>query len=130
MSIFSLIGNYFLWHYSTAFINMFRIWGDFFWFVYHFFSIPVLVHTLFSPWKKIHEERESVGFNVQDIFSALVVNTIMRIIGFFFRVILIAVGMFSVVFVFVAGVVVFAVWVLAPVLILVSLISGINFLFK
>jgi len=88
------------------------------------------VHTLFSPWKKIHEERESVGFNVQDIFSALVVNTIMRIIGFFFRVILIAVGMFSVVFVFVAGVVVFAVWVLAPVLILVSLISGINFLFK
>ena len=78
----------------------------------------------------MHEERESAGFSIQDIFSILVVNTIMRIIGFFFRVVLIAIGVISIIFVFLAGIVVFIIWILAPVLILLSFISGISFLFK
>lgn len=130
MSILRLIGNYFLWHYGYAFIGMFRIWSNFFWFFYHFFSIPVLIRTLFSPWKKMREERESAGFSIQGIFSILVVNTIMRIIGFLFRVVLIAIGIISIIFVFFAGVIVFIVWILAPVLMLLSFVSGIIFLFK
>lgn len=78
----------------------------------------------------MREERESIGFSMQDILSALVVNIIMRIIGFFFRVVLIAVGITSIIFVFFAGIIFLVVWILAPVLIMLSLISGITFLFK
>ncbi len=130
MSIFRLIGNYFLWHYSIAFVRMFHIFGNLFWFLYHFFSIPVLFRTLFSPWKKIHEQRESDGFNLKDILSALIINTMMRIVGFFFRVILITISVISIIFLFLLSVFFFLFWVFAPMLILLSFVSGIIFLFK
>ncbi len=130
MSIFSLIKDYFLWHYGAAFPEMFRVLGNFFWFLYHFFSMPVLFRTLFSPWKKIHEERESAGFNLKDILSALIINIMMRIVGFFFRVVLITIGVMSIIFLFIFSISLFIFWVFAPILILLSLILGIIFLFK
>ncbi len=130
MSIFSLIGNYFLWHYSKAFVSLFRVWSNFVWFLYHFFSIPVLFRTLFSPWKKIHEEKQHAGFNLQDFLSVLIINTIMRIIGFFFRVVLIFIGALCIFTIFLALIVSLVVWLFAPVLIVLTFIAGIIFLFK
>lgn len=129
MPIVQLVGHYFLWHYSAAIINLFRVWKNMLWFCFHFFSVPLLTRTLFSPWKRISEEK-SPGFDLQEIMEVLVVNVMMRIVGFFLRSILIVVGLCATAIVFVLGLVIAAIWILAPLLVFVAFVYGIVFLFK
>ena len=124
------MGSYLIWHYSAAFSGILRVWSNFLWFFYHFFSIPILFTTLFSPWKKIHEEKSVAGFSLQEAASTFIVNTLMRVVGFFFRVALISFGLVSIFIVGLLGVIVFILWIIAPVLVIALFITGIIFLFK
>ena len=123
MRIISLSLYYFSWHYSHAFRNIFGVWSNFLWFVYHFFSVPILFATLFAPWKRMQEERDRV-FDLERIASAIVVNVVMRIVGFFVRSIFIIIGMVALVTVVVFGVVFYIFWVLAPFIVVIVLIAG------
>lgn len=127
MTSINLIIRYFLWHYTKAFVDFFHIWRDFFWFCLRFFSIPTMLRTLFSPWKRISEERSG---GIEGFFTSLVVNSIMRIIGFFMRSMLIVIGCLSLVAVFVFGVTALVIWIFAPLIILVTFVKGIIMLFK
>jgi hypothetical protein len=86
-----------------------------------------MLRTLFAPWKRISEERSG---GIQGFFASLIINMIMRVIGFFMRVVLIALGSLSLVVVFILGVGAFIVWVFAPVVILVTFVEGLVMLFK
>jgi hypothetical protein len=86
-----------------------------------------MVHTLFSPWKRMSEEK---GRGIEGFFSSLIVNTIMRIIGFFMRSVLIIIGILSLVVVFILGIAALMVWIFAPVIILVTFVKGIALLFS
>ena len=84
MRILSLAPAYLRWHYTSAFRSIVLIWIDLLWFVYHFFSVPTVVRTFLSPWKRLGEETRS-GFHPQEFFEALVTNTMMRIVGIIIR---------------------------------------------
>ena len=113
MNALKLIPKYSLWHYSTAIVDMFRIDGNIFWFLWHFFSVPDTLRTFFSPWERMGE-RYKKTLDIESLASTFIVNTLMRIVGIIMRTILL---FFALVFFFIAFVVViftFFLWILMP----------------
>ncbi len=119
MNAIKLVPIYLRWHYSTAFVDLIRLDGNIFWFLWHFFSVPDTFRTFFSPWERM-SDRYKKGFDIEELASTLIANTLMRIVGMFMRTILL---FFALVCFFVAFVVVlvcFFLWIFLPV-ILISL---------
>lgn len=125
----SFVFSYFKWHYTRGFVDLYGLIRNFMWFVYHFFSIPVLTHTLFSPWER-QGERYKKGFDVEGFFETFVINIIMRIVGFLLRSFVILTGILTLVVVFLLGIVALTIWPLIPVIIVVLFLSGLRLLIK
>ena len=123
MDIIKFLPNYFLWHYTKAFRNIWGIWTNFLWFTYNFFSLPILVRTLFLPWQRLDEEYKK-GFDVKEFSETLVVNSLMRIVGIFMRLTVILVGSLALVSVAFLGIGAFLLWVLLPLVIIFLLAEG------
>ncbi len=124
MSFLAILPSYIFWHYTAAFGDIVRVWTNFLWFFYNFFSIPLLLKTFFAPWKRI-QEGKGEGFNLENIAEAVVTNTIMRVVGAVVRFVMLLFGSFSVLIVFWLGATFFLVWALWPLLIVASLFNGI-----
>lgn len=109
--------GYFLWHYTRALRAYTKIWFTWLWFINRLFSIPLLVRTLFSPWKRITED-EPTGFDIERFFENVAVNVMSRLVGAFVRIPLIILGLafwLSAVFIGIGGLVL---WLVAPVALL------------
>ena len=123
-----LFVDYLLWHYGVAFRNMMLVWGNLFWFVLHFFSIPTLLRTLFSPWKRITEKYQKKG--LEDFASAVLVNIMTRIVGAIIRIIVIVFGLAVLLLLFGVMLLFLIVWILAPLVTVGSVLIGLLFLFR
>ncbi len=126
MGLFIVFGDYIHWHYSRAFSDIFHIWRNVTYFVFNFFSIPLLLRTLFSPWKRIEATRETQGLDIGDFISTKIVNTIMRLIGALMRGSLIVVGLFFVGLSVVFGLLFFVLWTLLPFVVVVFTGAGLK----
>ena len=126
MNPVAIFTGYLTWHYSKAFLDLSVVWRNLFWFVIHFFSIPTLIKTFFSPWKRIHEDYQKRSLEV--FFQSLVVNIVTRILGAIIRfsVILLGILAFFMLFVSFVGFIIF--WVVAPVAPVVFILAGIALL--
>ncbi len=119
-----LAWHYFAWHYTRGLRDFLRIWGNVQWFVWHFFSVGLLLSTLFMPFRRIRDERRKKGFDVGAFAESVVVNVLMRIVGFFVRSVLILAGLVVSVFVLLMGVTLFVSWLFAPALYLLMMVTG------
>ncbi|OHA26237.1 MAG: hypothetical protein A3C06_04585 [Candidatus Taylorbacteria bacterium RIFCSPHIGHO2_02_FULL_46_13] len=126
MSYFLIIPSYVYWHYTEALRDIARVWTNFLWFLYNFFSVSLLTRTLFAPWQRISEKRTRTGLHMEDIAEVVVTNTIMRAVGALLRFILIVVGVLSVLIAFWAGLLFYVLWILLPALIPVSFFYGLS----
>lgn len=126
MHVFLALPYYLAWHYTTALTDMKNIWKNFFTFIFNFFSITLLIKTLFSPW---HRMAESYG-KIEDFFGNLMVNTIMRMVGAIVRLMFIVVGIFSLLLCTILGLVIFAFWLILPFLLIYTLLEGVYLLTK
>jgi len=125
-----LIAPYYIqWHYSKALLGVSNITGNFVWFLWHFFSVGVLLQTFFDPWQRIHEERKR-GLDIEGWLSTFLINIVMRGVGMLIRLIFILLGIVSMAFVAVSGVVVFLAWLVLPVLIIVGIIFSFILMFR
>lgn len=124
MKIATLVPYYFVWHYTLALKNLIKIWGNFVWFVYNYFSFKVLLRTLFSPYKRL-TERYHGGLDIEQLMESIVVNALMRLIGFSIRIVVLLIGAIGVVLTFVAGTIFLAIWFLLPFVLLFMFIAGI-----
>ena len=127
MNSILIFTGYLSWHYGRAFSDILVVWTNFFWFFLHFFSIPLLVRTLFSPWKRLHENYRQ-GFHPEDFFQALIVNIIMRIVGAIIRVIIIVIGILTLLTVTILGVIFLLFWTIAPAGVVIFMLAGITLL--
>jgi hypothetical protein len=118
------MSHYLVWHYSGGVRSFLTVWKDFLWFAYNFFSIPLLFRTFLSPFQRLGEEYKRT-LDVGAIFSTLVTNIIMRFVGAIARGFVILIGIMSIMFVLVAGVVLFIAWLFLPFLIFSLVILGI-----
>ncbi len=123
----TLIGAYVSWHYSQALRDLSRNIANIIWFLYHFFSIPILLATFFSPFQRL-DESYGKGLDLERFASVFVVNTLMRIVGMVARTAFIAAGVVSIAIAAVGGAVIFAMWVAAPLCIVLLVGSGLTFL--
>ena len=120
---------YVVWHYSRALHDFLALWENAFRMMVHFFSIPLLLKTFFSPFHRLTETPPR-GFHPGDFIAAKAVTLIMRFVGIFLRTFLIVAGVFSLVVVALGGAVLFVGWLLLPVLIAALFILGFFFLFS
>ena len=118
---------YIRWHFGDAFRELYEFWRNLMWFGYHFFSIPLLLKTLVRPLYRIHETaRPGTGLNVELFFENLTVNVIARIVGFFLRLFLIAVGLLYQLAMLIIGPILFLIWFLLPVLPIILIVIGVR----
>ena len=126
--MFTLITSYLYWHYTEALEDIWQHLKNFLWFVYHFFSLPLLFHTLFAPWKRMTEAYPH-GLDMGGFLSALFINTMMRMIGLAMRALLILAGLFCLAVVFILGLGAFVLWLILPWFSIILLLSGLRLLF-
>lgn len=105
--------QYFVWHYSRAFVDLARVWMNIFLFLNDFFSIGLLLRTLFSPWQRMQEQRKK-GVDIENFLAVLLVNTIMRLVGFFVRSAVIVVGVAVIACWCVLGIAGLFAWIFVP----------------
>lgn len=126
MAIGIILKNLFVWIYFVAPLQFLKIWSDFIWFLYNFFSIHLLTTTLFSRWQQIGEVRHKRGF--EELFSVIVLNSLMRIVGFIIRTIVIIFGLVVILFAILFGAAAFIVWFLLPVIMVITFATGAHLL--
>lgn len=117
---------YVKWHYGQGLRELFGVAGNFLWFIIYFFSFKLLLKTLFVPWKRLGERYEG-GFDLSALFSTMVVNTLMRAVGFITKIFVLAIGAISYILVFIFAFCLLAIWFLAPAILLGSLVLSATF---
>jgi hypothetical protein len=128
MKFFAFLGRYLAWHYTTGLLDCLRLLANFLWFVYHFFSVPVIARTLFSPWRRLSETYRG-GFDPERAFETFIVNLLMRIFGLIVRVMFLIVATVALMMVFGLGLLTTLIFFLAPLIIFGSFALGFYLLF-
>lgn len=119
------LASYILWHYTKSLKTGLRLWVNFIVFTFHFFSVPLLFRTYFLRFGRLGEEYKG-GFDVENILTTFVVNSLMRIVGVLIRTVVILVGLIATLLVIVLGAILMVAWILLPLVIFLSFIYGLN----
>lgn len=127
MTLLPFLGEYFAWHYTRAFRDMYVAWGNMSFAVLNFFSVPLLLRTFFSPWKRM-EDTPREG-DVEDFFGSLLVNLLSRLVGVFIRFWLILMGLFALIGMVCGVMFATVVWLLAPFIGIGTIVYGLTILF-
>lgn len=102
-----------------------RVIENYIWFVANFFSITLLLRTLLSPWRRLSVSSGRGG--EESFFGALLINTLMRGVGFLIRLITIFVGAFCLLFTMTIGFVAVLIWLVLPIAIFFLFFAGAGF---
>jgi len=126
--VVNLFLSYLVWSGKEVPLFILKAWRNTLWFTFHYFSLSILVGTLFSPWRRYSWSYRG-GFSIGKYLEALASNLFSRIIGAAMRLPLIAAGLITAILVFFAGAAVFALWFLLPFIIYLSFSHAIRILF-
>lgn len=102
------------WHYTTGLKIYLKKWYFSLARVSHYFSLPQLLLTLFSPWKRLLEQDNIPGFHPLKEFEQLTFNLISRGIGAFVRICLFIVGSLVMSAVLLSGMIGLFFWIIFP----------------
>ena len=124
-------GIFFLWVFWQFFEmpgNIFKAWRNFLRFNLNYFSIPLLLKTFFSPWRK-YRWSYGKGFDIGRFFSVFFSNLIFRLFGAILRSFLIIIGFLTEFFIIFSGIIIFFSWLALPAILIWGLIFGIQVFF-
>ncbi len=125
MAFVHVLSYYIIWHYTTAWSDMARVVRNYLWFVSNFFSIKLLSKTLFSPWRRL---AVSGGRGKEEnFFGALVINTLMRLVGFGIRAATIVAGAFALFVTVVVSLLAALAWLVFPALVFFLFFAGLGY---
>lgn len=110
MAIISIFGK---WYYGEAVRDILRRWKNFIIFALEYFSIPLLLKTLFAPWKR-DITKKTRGFDFKKFIEYISFNLISRTIGFSVRIVTIFVGILFFLLIVVSGALFFLIWLFLP----------------
>lgn len=106
-----LFVEFFAWWYSKGLVGFAQKIGSLISRIWGFFSVPMLLRTLFAPWKRITTDP---GSSIQEHTKALGDNAISRLVGFTVRIFVILAALVSIVVVAVVGLFMIIAWPLVP----------------
>lgn len=113
MRFLIFIPNYLWWHYTQAIQELLSNIVTFLKFIAHFFSIRNLFFTLFAPWERMGESYKK-GLDISLWAQTFVVNTVLRVLGFFIRGFTILFGICALISVSIFCIAIFLAWLLVP----------------
>lgn len=117
---FFMIGPYYInWHYTRGISELSKNLFNFIVFEFHFFSVKDLLFTLLSPFQRLKEDYGNSAIEFEKILSAFVVNSIMRIIGFFVRSIILLVAFFCIGISIIIFPILIILWLILPFILLI-----------
>jgi uncharacterized membrane protein len=126
MKFFKLIPHYFSWHYSTALADLISFWENYLWFILNYFSIKLILRTLFKPYRHLTELTRT-----QDNKKELkIVTALAGIFGSVIRVVTVVVGILTFLLAFSLGLFIFLLWLILPFFILLIFLVSIGVIFK
>jgi hypothetical protein len=115
-----------LWYYTGAFRDILGVWLNFMWFIYHFFSMPLLVRTLFSPWRRMTDSYRKGS--IEEMLQSVVMNVMSRVFGAIVRLSLLICGAIFLSIGVLGLFIVLALWACTPVLLVIIMARGIALL--
>jgi len=114
-----------VWQFQDVPKEILNGWKNFLIFGLNYFSIPILLKTFFSPWRKYSYPYKKI-FEVWENIEIFVFNSMSRIIGAVVRFFVILIGLITEILIFLLGLVVFIAWFLLPIFLLLGLLFGIK----
>jgi len=124
----NIVLQFIKWYYLDQPKAILRTWKNFLRFNLNYFSISLLLKTLFSHWRK-YQWSYGRGFDIKRYAEVFFSNLISRVIGAIIRFFLILIGVVAEIIIVLAGIIVFLGWLLLPVLLLAGLWFGFKLLF-
>lgn len=109
--------QYLTWQFLDVPKSILRAWRNFLKFGLNYFSIPLLLGTLFSPWRRYIWVYPK-GFDIGKYFEVFFSNLISRVLGAILRIFLIIIGLLVEIFIIFFGFSVFLGWFLLPILLI------------
>jgi hypothetical protein len=125
MQTTKLLYYYVSWHYGRALRDFKSVYSGFISFFFNFFSIPLLVETLFDPWRRLMDEKKEKGL-IEGALGKIIVNFLMRIVGFGMRTITIVIGLAATAVAAVVGIILFLVWLALPLILVFLFFAGLK----
>ncbi len=116
--------DYVAWHYSVAYRDMFHLWQNYAWFTNNLFSVKQLFLTWFAPLKRMHEDSVSLFTHPGEFFGNMMVNLLMRIVGFVVRTMFLVVACAFFVVLSLVAITFFLFWTILPFLVLSLFLYG------
>jgi ATP-dependent Clp protease ATP-binding subunit ClpC len=106
--------DFLAWHYSRGLHLYLRRWIFSIGWVIHFFSLPILIISLFAPWKRLIDDDNTPGFNLERAFQQISFNIISRCIGAVVRIFLIIFCLILLIPAIVLGIIGLLFWLFIP----------------
>ena len=123
--VFSIALEYVVWHFTQMPLQIAKAWRNILLFNLEYFSLPVLLKTLFAPWRKI-QFAAGKGFNIARLLEALASNLISRILGALIRSVLIVAGLATEAVLLAAALATLVAWFLLPLAIVFGFSYGLS----
>jgi len=127
LRLHNLLFQWLKWQFFDVPKLILNAWDNYLRFGLNYFSTPLLLKTLFSPWRR-YKWSYPRGFDLWLYFEAIFSNLIFRTIGAIIRSILIVIGVFFEAIIFIAGFVVFLSWFLLPIFLILGIYHGLRLL--
>ena len=130
MKFLMVVPYYVSWHYSQGFIDVARNLFNFIEFEFHFFSVKDLLLTLFSPFQRLKENYGGNPIDIEAILSVLLVNIIMRAVGFVVRATILIFAAIVITLSSLLSLLIILLWVVLPVVLCVIIVGSLFGYFK
>lgn len=123
-----VIQEYLIWQFIDVPVEIIKGVKNYLKFYLNYFSIPFLLKTFFSPWRRYYW---SYGgeFNIKRWVEVFFSNLISRIMGMIMRFFLVCFGILTEIFIFIFGSIIFFGWLIAPFFLICGLVFGFMFIF-
>jgi len=124
----NIILQYLIWQFFDVPRQLLLAWKNFLLFNLNYFSVPLLLRTFFSPWRR-YKWSYGKGFDARRYIEVFFSNLISRILGAIVRSFLVIAGLAAEIFIVFSGLIVFFGWLLLPLLLIWGFIFGLKVIF-
>jgi len=123
-----MVRQYLIWQFFDVPREIIKAWKNFLLFYLNYFSIPLLIKTFFSHWRR-YQWSYGRGFEIGRYLEVFFSNLISRVLGAVVRSFLIFFGLIVEIFIVLAGFIVFIGWLVMPALLVAGLVFGLKIVF-
>ena len=123
----NIFSSWMLWHYVVSLKEIYQRWKDLLDFSLDYFSIPFLLKTLFSPWRK-YKVSYGKGFDIGKILEAFGFNIFSRFLGAIIRIVVIFVGFLAETLIIFFGTFIIFSWIVLPLITILGLFLSLQWL--